>query len=213
LKTSLKKELAVENSEADFESANQYALERLTRDLSPSLHYHNLAHTRDEVIPAAERLARLEGVRRSTCRLLITACYFHDIGFIESQVEHEASGARMAGEVLPQYGYNSHEIAIIQGCILVTKVFTQPSSLIEAIIVDADLAVLGRSDFLRRGFDLRRELSELGEPFSDEAWFSAQYNFLSLHHYRTISAQSLLGPKKRENMHALTLLLGQRAPL
>ena len=43
----------------DFKRARQYALERLERELPPTLIYHSLAHTRDDVVPAAERLAAL----------------------------------------------------------------------------------------------------------------------------------------------------------
>jgi uncharacterized protein len=46
----------------DFERAKQYALERLEQDLSPALTYHCLTHTRDDVMPAAERLAALKRV-------------------------------------------------------------------------------------------------------------------------------------------------------
>ena len=44
----------------DYEGANQYALRRLEQDLAPALVYHNLAHTHDDVVPAAEHLASLD---------------------------------------------------------------------------------------------------------------------------------------------------------
>jgi len=34
---------------------------RLERDLAPALVYHNLAHTRDDVVPAVEYLTSLAG--------------------------------------------------------------------------------------------------------------------------------------------------------
>ena len=46
----------------DFEAAARYALERLDRDLSPKFVYHSSWHTRSDVLPAAERLAKLEGL-------------------------------------------------------------------------------------------------------------------------------------------------------
>src|SRR5690242_17751567 len=46
----------------DFARAHAYALARLERELSPALCYHSVAHTRDDVVVAAERLAALEGV-------------------------------------------------------------------------------------------------------------------------------------------------------
>ena len=41
----------------DFERAKYYAFERLRHELPPSMHYHSLAHTCEDVLPAAERLA------------------------------------------------------------------------------------------------------------------------------------------------------------
>ena len=41
----------------DFQRAKQSALERLEQELPATLIYHCLAHTRDDVVPAVERLA------------------------------------------------------------------------------------------------------------------------------------------------------------
>lgn len=202
---------AVRAAEPDFAGANRYAIERLERELPPSLYYHNLYHTRDDVLPAAERLARLEGVRRSSCRLLATACCFHDIGFIFSPVEHEAASAQLAGEVLPHFGFSREQVAAVQGCILATRVFTPPRTMLEAVIVDADLDVLGRADFMARSADLRRELAAGGQTYTDLEWVHQQINFLNAHQYRTIAAQQLRGPKKRENMRELSQLLRRLA--
>lgn len=46
----------------DFEQAKLYAMQRLEAELPPQRVYHNVAHTRDDVVPAAERLAVMEGI-------------------------------------------------------------------------------------------------------------------------------------------------------
>lgn len=199
----------MDHDRPDFEGANRYAVDRLERELSPSLYYHNLYHTCDDVLPAAERLARYEGISRDACSLLLTACYFHDLGFTESPVDHEAISARIAHDLLPDYGFSPKQIAVIQGCIMVTRVFTPPRSILEAIIVDADLDVLGRQDFLTRGSALRREQAALGRQSSDEQWFRSQLHFLNKHQYRTISAQSLRGCLKQQNKRELMEILHQ----
>ena len=73
-----------------FEDARQYALQRLERDLSPNLLYHGIMHTRDDVVPAVETLAGQERVREDLRSLLVTAAWFHDLGFIESVSNHES---------------------------------------------------------------------------------------------------------------------------
>ena len=202
----------MDENRPDYAGAQRYAIERMERELSPSLYYHNLYHTREDILPAAERLAHYEGVSRGVCGLLLCACYFHDLGFTISPVEHEASSARIAGEVLPEFGFNPAQIRIIQGCIMVTRVFTPPRSILEAIIVDADLDVLGRPDFLPRSLALRRENAEHGCVTSEEQWYRQQLTFLNQHQYRTISAQALRGPQKQHNQRELLGILQQLAP-
>jgi uncharacterized protein len=201
----------VDDHRPDYAGAQRYASERLERELSPSLYYHNLYHTHEDILPAAERLAHYEGVSRSVCGLLLCACYYHDLGFTISPVDHEARSARIAGEVLPEFGFSPAQIHIIQGCIMVTRVFTPPRSILEAIIVDADLDVLGRPDFLPRSVALRQENTEHGHPTSDEQWYRQQLNFLNQHQYRTISAQALRGPHKQQNKRELIEILNQLA--
>jgi uncharacterized protein len=94
----------------DFERARQYALERLERELPPTLCYHSLAHTRDDVVPAAELLAALEGVEGEALLLLRTTAFYHDLGHVEQYTGHEATGVRIAAEVLPHFGYSTAHI-------------------------------------------------------------------------------------------------------
>jgi uncharacterized protein len=55
----------------------------LEREFSPQLVYHGIIHTREEVVPAAETLAHMEGIPKESLSLLFTATWFDDIGFIE----------------------------------------------------------------------------------------------------------------------------------
>ena len=193
----------------DFERARQYALERLERDLSPALTYHCLAHTRDDVVPAAERLATLEGVTGESLLLLCTAALYHDIGFVEQRDDHETIGVRIAREVLPRFGYSPAHIEAIGGMILATKLPQSPHTLLEEILADADLDVLGRDDFLIRSRDLQAELAAFGTPMSDEQWFGGQLKFMQAHRYFTVAARTLRDTMKQVNIEALISLLAQ----
>jgi uncharacterized protein len=197
----------------DFDGAKKYALQRLESDLSPTLSYHSVYHTRDDVLPAAERLALLEGIGQTDLLLLKTAVLFHDIGFTHQVDSHELISAEMASEVLPMFHYQPSQIRKISQMILVTRLFTPPHSLLEAIMVDADLDVLGRSDFFERNQALRTELSRLGKSISDEQWYAQQLNFMRIHSYRTISAQSLRNARKRYNTFMLKNLLKTSYPV
>ena len=197
------------NGDADFDGAREYALDRLARELSPRLYYHNLYHTRDDVAPAAARFAQMEDIAPNQRNLLLTAVYFHDIGFTFAPEDHEMRSADTAADILPRFNFSPEQVQVVRGLILVTRLFTPPRSLLEAVMVDADLDILGRADFYERNRELRREFAAQGKRFSDRQWYTQQLRFLQVHQYRTDSAQATRNPQKRENMHLLTQLLAR----
>jgi uncharacterized protein len=191
----------------DFKRARQYALGRLERELPPMLCYHSLAHTRDDVVPAAERLAALEGVDGEALLLLRTAAFYHDLGHVEQYLNHEAIGIRIAAQVLPHFGYSAAHIQVISGLIMATKLPQSPRTLLEEIMADADLDVLGRDDFFTRNQDLRAERAALGVPTTDEEWYSGQLEFIQSHRYFTAAARTLRDAKKQQNIEEMIKLL------
>jgi len=186
-----------------FEQARRYATDRLEHELSPALLYHGIAHTRDEVVPAVERLAGMESIQGESLYLLLTAAWFHDIGYVEQATHHELIGARIALQVLPSFGYRESEVEIVRWAILATALPQSPTSLLEEVLADADLDVLGREDFMPRNKDLRRELALLGKEFTDEEWYTRQIQFVEEHQYFTASARSLRNAQKSLNIAAL----------
>ena len=186
-----------------FEQARRYAIHRLEHELSPALLYHGIAHTRDEVVPAVERLAGLEGIQGESLSLLLTAAWFHDIGYVEQATHHELIGARIAVQVLPSFGYTDGEVEVVRWAILATALPQSPTSLLEEILADADLDVLGREDFMQRNQDLRAELALLGKEFTDTEWYTRQIQFVEQHQYFTASARSSRDMQKSLNIAVL----------
>lgn len=193
----------------DFEAAKKYALKRLEQELAPELCYHCLAHTKEGVVPSTERLAAMENVDGIDRELLLTAAYFHDIGYVEDTNRHEEIGARIAAEMLEQFNFDADHIQKICSMILATRLPQSPEDILEAILADADLEVLGRDDFLLRSLELRDELESLGESHTDAEWFLRQLRFLQSHHFWTQSAKTLRDAKKKENIALLERLLAQ----
>lgn len=191
----------------DFERAKQYVLERLERELPPTMFYHSVAHTRDDVAAAAERLAALEGVDGEALLLLRTAAFYHDLGHVEQYTNHEAIGARIAAEILPHFGYSAAHIQVVSSIIMATKLPQSPRTLLEEIMADADLDILGRDDFFARNQDLRAERAALGAPTTDEEWYSSQLEFIQTHRYFTAAARTLRDAKKQQNIEEMIKLL------
>ncbi len=191
----------------DFESVKQYAFSRLENELAPYLIYHNLAHTRDDVLPAATRLAVLTGLHGESLLLLQTAAVYHDLGFIEQASGHEAVSVRIAIETLPRFGYNRAQIQVVADIIVATRLPQTPKDLLGELLADADLDVLGREDFLEAELRLRLELAAQGIHLTDEEWYIDQLDFLESHSYFTAAARFLRAGKKQENIERLKALL------
>lgn len=193
----------------DVDGAIAYALERLERELSPNLVYHSIVHTRDDVVPAAERLAAAERIDGEALLLLRTAAHFHDIGFVERREDHEVRGARIASEILPRFGYNSAQIISVVGMIMATRLPQSPQTLPQQILADADLDILGRKNFFEYNGLLRRELALADMPASDEDWYRVQLHFLRGHRYWTNAARALRDAQKQQNIAIMSSLLEQ----
>jgi uncharacterized protein len=186
-----------------FEQAANYARDRLERELPPTLYYHGPFHTRDEVVPAVKTLADMEGIEGESLSLVLTAAWFHDLGFVERAVLHELIGVRIAQEVLPGFKYSKKQIEVVRWAILATALPQEPRTQLDKILADADLDVLGREDFLQRNRDLRRELEAMGKTSTDAKWYGGQLKFIREHSYFTESAHLLRDAQKAINIEAL----------
>lgn len=191
----------------NFEQAQRYALEVLERELSPLLVYHNVYHTREDVLPAVNRLAALEKVTREDFLLLCTAACFHDIGFTKCYRGQKNAGAKLAQEVLPQYGYQPEHIQAITGMILATRVPQSPHTKCEQILADAELDLFGREDFLNKSSALWTESAAFDQRIDEEAWFLQQLEFMQNHQYFTQSARTLWGLQKEKNKQKVRVYL------
>jgi uncharacterized protein len=199
-------------SSLKFRSALQYAYVQLGTHLIPELSYHSYTHTRFEVVPVIQRLARLEGIFGHDRQLLVTAAAYHDIGWIkvrstgpEYQVErsqHEELSCQIAEQNLPRYGYSQADLAVVRRIIMATKLPSTPSDILEKVIRDADLSSLGISKkvYWKRATALRREMQEFGVTYTDLEWFNFQIQFLSSHSYYTESARQLFDTTKIINL-------------
>lgn len=194
----------------DFERAKNYAKDRLEHELPATLFYHSIAHTEADVVPAAERLAALQGIDGEALLLLRTAAWFHDIGFIERPIDNEVIAVRIAGEVLPSMGYSPSQIEVISGIIMATRLPQTPHTELEEIMSDADLDVFGQEAFLVKNRALRDELAAGGKTFTDYDWYTGQIKMMRNHQYFTSAARKLHEQAKARNIALVEDLL-QRA--
>jgi uncharacterized membrane-anchored protein YitT (DUF2179 family) len=187
-----------------FERIYSFLILKLEQDLDAALTYHNATHTK-EVLQTVQDLARKEGIEGEELMLLNTAALFHDAGFLEGHDNHEERSCKLARELLPQYNYTEDHIETICRLIMVTKLPQQPSTLMENILCDADLAYLGSNFYEQRAGALFAEIKAIGLISDWKEWQRIQLGFLKSHQFYTATAIAGWTPKKEHNLYRLTL--------
>ena len=194
-------------NQPDYDAARSYALTRLQNELSPTLLYHDFRHTAEDVLPAAERLAALQGVDGEDLQLLRVAAAYHDVGYIYAYWQHELASLRVAAQTLPNFGLAPPQIDRVLGLIVTTRLPQSPRDLLEQIMADADLDSLGREDYFELGERLRQELELRGEPRPLHHWQEVQIAFLKQHAYFTEAARQLRQTTQDKNLASLEIKL------
>ena len=179
-----------------------FIIEKMKRELPSTIVYHNVIHTLD-VHDAVIRLGALEGLSEEEIYLLRAAALLHDSGVTVSFENHEQHSAKIAEELLPSYGFNPGEIEIIKSLIMATKIPQHTETLMEKVIVDADLDYLGRADFFVTSHKLRLEWEYAGNKVKLSDWYVIQMNFLRNHQYQTQTAMRLRNSRKLENLREI----------
>ena len=196
-------------SQPSVDAAIAYALHRLAAELPADLTYHSLAHTRDEVLPAATELAQRAGLGARETALLRIAAAFHDVGYIERPDDHEICSVRILAQVLPVFGFDARSTEDAMSLVLVTRLPQSPRTHLQALMCDADLGGLGSEDFLDRSLDLLAERRAYGYEVTDADWWHQQIDFLSEHRYWTEVAGEWRDAGKERNAFLLRQRLAE----
>jgi predicted metal-dependent HD superfamily phosphohydrolase len=169
----------------------------------PRLVYHNLEHTQ-EVVDAAQQIANHYQLNEQDFFAVTVAAYFHDTGYFEDALNHEAKGAMLADDFLAKHQVNQEIRDQVKSAILATKIPQKPKNEIDKILCDADLFHLGLADFRAKGKLMHKE-NELiyKKDISKSDWRKRDIQFLESHHYHTDYASLLLSDQKQKNIGKL----------
>ncbi len=197
----------------DFDQLRENIITRLRSLLPETVVYHDVPHTLN-VEKAAIRYAKLEGIDSESILLIRTAVLFHDAGYIYSNKNNEDFGMNMAKSMLPDFGYSSIQIGIIERIINTTKSSVEPSNLLEMIMCDADHDYLGRPDYYAIANKLRQEYENEGRVMTDKEWLLFQLHFLeNIHVFYTETAKNIrdIGKTARiQELHNTLKLLEEK---
>ncbi|NJL12615.1 MAG: HD domain-containing protein [Microscillaceae bacterium] len=182
------------------QAIEDFVTDALLHHLPPSLHYHNLHHTR-YVVKAAQQIAAQENLSEEERYLLHVSAWLHDIGYLHTRQSHEEIGREIARQQLEAIQSPEAHIQAVEAAILSTKIPQSPQSLMAQVLCDADLAHLADEDFFEICLPLRREWEAVeGQPMTDTAWLEANLQFMQKHAYFTRYGQQYLEPMKQENI-------------
>lgn len=196
----------------DFDRVKVQVLLRLEQDLPPKLYYHGIHHTRDDVLPAAERLGGMANLSDADMLILRTAALYHDVGYLEHYLDHETIGARIASKELPEKGYSAEQVQKIAELIMATRMPHNPRTKLQRILCDADLDSLGREDFFVTSHSLRLELKEMGIVTTVKEWYMRQLKFLESHEYLSDVGKAFRSESKQKNIDELRDVLNMKVP-
>ncbi len=189
-----------------FTDLQEFMLDKLERELPEHLYYHNVKHTVD-VVTQVELIAWGESVTDEEILLLKTAALFHDSGHIIEYDDHEYNSTVLAQEYLPKYNYSQKQIEWICELIMATKLPPNPKNKLEAIMCDADLDYLGRSDMIPVSGNLYKELKKQNKIESLNDWNKMQMRFISGHQYFTTTARNLREVNKQKQIERIKNLI------
>lgn len=189
-----------------FSDLEEAMLRRLEEELPGQMFYHNVKHTID-VLTQVEIISRGEGVNEEELLLLKTAALMHDIGFLETYEGHEDRSIQMSAKILDEYKYTTAQVEEVRKLIEVTRPKAIPVNKLQAILKDADLDYLGRTDFMNLSENLFKELSSWNGRLRIKDWNRQQLDFITDHKYFTATARKMRQTNKEKHIEKLKALL------
>jgi predicted metal-dependent HD superfamily phosphohydrolase len=186
-----------------LEDVKKYVLNYFATHHDPDLLYHDTEHTKG-VVAAATRIANHYQLNDEDFFAVVTAAWFHDLGYYTDKANHEESGAGVAAVFLKELNVKQSVIDKVKECILATRIPQKPTGLLQQIICDADLFHLGTDDFADKSKLLRKEFNVIKHLDIDkQLWRQKNIELLEAHTYFTDYAQLLLHDKQQKNLEKL----------
>ena len=165
--------------------------------------YHDLEHTLN-VRDAARDISEYFSLNEREHRLLKLAALFHDTGYDHGPQDHESRSASYARTFLEKHEAPEADIKVVEECILATRFPHQPTTLLQQVLCDADLAHLGDATYWDRCGRVRQELATVQNILmSEPEWVDFELQFMKKHRYFTAAAEELYGAGKRKHLKQL----------
>jgi len=187
--------------------ASEYATQMLNEKISPEYSFHNFKHTQ-RIVKEVNILGKESEAGSDELEILNLAAWFHDTGYTQEYSGHEENSKKIAEDFLIKHEYPSDKLVTVLACIDATNLDSNPETILEKIMSDADLIHLGKKGFFKRNQELRDEFDKvLNKTFSDEEWLAENIKFVEEHSFLSEAAQNIYGFRRIENLEMLKQLL------
>lgn len=169
--------------------ASEFVFQLFKEKLSKKLVYHNYRHT-FETVNEANKLGEKRGLPAEELQDLVLAAWFHDTGYVNTYTGHEEESVRFAREWLEQQDYPEERIERVTDLIMATKHGVEPETSLQELLVDADMANIGKDTFFAIAELLRVEWEIFQDKFfTDQEWAQFQMDFLLTTNFYSVEAQ------------------------
>jgi HD superfamily phosphodiesterase len=200
------------NYYALLDEIKQYVTSFFHTHANDKLVYHNLLHT-ENVVNAAVEIANHYRLNDLDYFIVVTAAWFHDIGYYTEPARHEERGAEEVSIFLKRKGVEETTIQTIANCIRATRMPQSPVTTLEKIVADADLYHLGTSKFNELNKVIRKEFIALHNiEISKEEWRNRTIRLLETHQYHTDYCRLLLNDTKAKHLDKLKTKAAEKNP-
>lgn len=175
----------------------------------PARTYHNLDHI-DYMCRHINEMAKLYNISTIAHIKALTAAWYHDAIYVPGSTHNEsASGELFFNTIGKPQLVSDEDLAEIYDAILCTRSHQNPETMIDAIIIDADLAVLGINP---QAYRHTSDLVKAEYPgITDAQWRDGRREFLASYLARETIYFTSWGAKlegqARSNMEAERLFL------
>lgn len=131
-------------------------LEIFTKYSEPKRHYHTINHLQDMMIDLKDVQSKI-----ADWDTLLFSVFYHDIIYKASGSTNEADSSKLAMKKLAEIGYQAEKITKCANMILATKAHQFSKDNDTNYLIDADLAILGKSpyDYQKYSEQIREEYS------------------------------------------------------
>jgi HD superfamily phosphodiesterase len=195
-----------------LDEVKQYVTSYFHTHANDKLIYHNQVHT-ENVVNAAIEIANHYRLNDLDYFIVVTAAWFHDIGYYTDPARHEEKGAEEATVFLKRKGVDETTVQTVAQCIRATRLPQNPETLLEKIVADADLFHLGTSKFAEFNKVMRKEFSALYNiDISKDEWRNKTIRLLETHQYHTDYCRLLLNDSKAKHLERLKAKLNDKHP-